>query len=85
MDDNSVAELVDDERLLRFGETELPGDARVFKGGQRTGARAAVVPTDEDDVGFRLGNSRRNRPDAHFSDELHANAGPRVGVFEVVN
>ena len=57
--DDPVAEPVQDERLLRLGQAELPGDARVLERGQRAGAGAAVVAADQDDVAVRLGDARR--------------------------
>ena len=41
--DDAVAQLVQDEHLLRLGEPELPREARVLEAGQRRRARAAVM------------------------------------------
>src|SRR5690606_25604940 len=64
---------------------ELPRPAGVLERGERAGARPAVVPGDEDDVGVRLGHARRHGPDADLADELDVDTGPRVGVLQVVD
>ena len=44
--DDAVAQLVEDEHLLRLGEAELPRQTGVLEAGQRRGAGAAVVAGD---------------------------------------
>ncbi len=61
------------------------GRAGVLDAGQRRGARAAVVPADEHQVGVRLGHAGRDGADAHLGHQLHADARPRVRVLEVVD
>ena len=85
LDRNAVAQAVDDERLLSFGETELPGAARVLHRRERACARAAVVPRNDDVVGLRLGDARGHRAHARFGDELHRDVGRAVGGLEVVD
>ena len=50
----------------------------------RRGTRAAVVPGDQH-VRVRLRHTRRDRADADLGDQLHVDAGARVGVLEVVD
>ena len=83
--DDPVAQAVEQQRLLGLGEAELPGAARVLERGERGGARAAVVAGDQDDVGVRLGDTRGDRADADLGDQLHVDAGLRVGVLQVVD
>ena len=78
LDDDPVAELVQDERLLGLGQAQLPGDAGVLERGQRAGAGAAVVAADQDDVAVRLGHARGDRADADLGHELDADPRPRV-------
>lgn len=58
---DAVAQPVDDERLLRFGESELPGAPRVLHRRERARARAAVVARNHDVVGLGLRHARRDR------------------------
>ncbi len=76
LDDDPVAELVQDEGLLGLGQPELPGDAGVLERGQRAGAGAAVVAADQDDVAVGLGHARRDRADAHLGHQLDADPRP---------
>ena len=69
---DAVAQVVEQQHLLRFGDAELPGRAGVLDRGERRGARAAVVPGDEDDIGVRLGHAGGDGADAGLGDELHA-------------
>ena len=85
LDDDAVAQLVQDERLLGLGEAELPGHARVLERGERARARAAVVAADEDDVGLRLGHAGGDGAHTNLGDELDADAGARVRVLQVVD
>jgi hypothetical protein len=76
LNDDAVAHVVEHERLLRLGQTQLPRRAGVLQRVQRARARAAVVARDEDDVGEGLRGSRRDRPDARLAHELDVNAPP---------
>ena len=40
---------------------------------------------DEDDVGVRLRDTRRNRADSRRTDKLHADARFRVDLLKIVN
>ena len=83
--DDAVAQAVEQQRLLRLGEAELPRCARVLERRERRGAGAAVVTRDEHDVGVRLRHAGRDRADAELGDELHVHARLGVGVLEVVD
>ena len=61
LDDDPVAQLVEDQRLLGLGQPQLPGDAGVLERGQRAGAGATVVAADQDHVAMGLGDARRRR------------------------
>ena len=76
--DDAVAQPVEQQRLLGLGEAELPRRAGVLERGQRRRAGAAVVPGDQDDVGVRLGDARRDRADADLGDQLDVH--PRRGL-----
>ena len=77
------AEPVQYEDLLRLGEPDLPRRARVLDRRQRRRARPAVVTGDEDHVGVRLRDARRDGADAALAHELHADARLRVHVLQI--
>ena len=70
LDAYAAAQVVLDEDLLGLGEAEFPGQAGVFDRGLRRGARAPVVPADEDQVRLALGHAGRNGADTRLCDEL---------------
>ena len=82
---DAVAQAVGHERLLGLGEAELPGQAGVLDGGERRGARAAVVAGDQDHVGLGLGDAGGHGADADLGDELHRDARRGVGDLQVVD
>ena len=53
--------------------------------GERGGTGATVKAADEDDISMRLGHACSDGAHARFGDELHADAGRRVGVLQVVD
>ncbi len=83
--DDPVAKSVEQQRLLRLGQTELPRRARMLLRGQRGGAGAAVVPGDQHHVGMRLGHARGDGADAVLAHQLHVHARTGVGVLQVVD
>jgi hypothetical protein len=64
------AQLVEHERLVRFGKADFPGRAGMLQRGERRSARAAIEAGDGDMVRARLGNTGGDRADADFRDEL---------------
>ena len=62
------------QRLVGFGEADLPGRAGMLDRGQRRGAGAALEARDGDMVGARLGDAGGDRADADFGDELDRDA-----------
>ena len=83
--DDAVAQSVEQQRLLRLGQAELPRPAGVLERRQRAGARTAVVTGDQHDVCFRLADPGRNGADPDLGDELDVHARRRVGVLEIVD
>src|SRR3954469_22763771 len=82
---DTAAEIVEEQCLVRLGEAEFPWDARVFDAGLRRGASAAIVTTDEHNVRVSFGDAGGNGADTDFGDELHADPRFRVSVLEVVD
>ena len=58
LDDDAAAQVVEQQHLVRLGQAQLPGNARVLDAGQRRGAGAAVVAADQHHVGLGLGHAR---------------------------
>ena len=83
--DDAVAQAVEQQRLLRLGETELPRAAGVLERRERRRTGAAVVARDQHDVGLRLRDAGGDGADAHLGDELDVDASLRVGVLEIVD
>ena len=81
--DDAVAELVQDQHLLRLGEAELPRQAGVLETGQRRRAGAAVVAGNQHDVRVRLGDAGGHGADAAFGHELHRDARLGIRVLQV--
>ena len=65
-----VAQPVEQQRLLRLGQAQLPRRAGVLERVQRRRAGAAVVAGDQDDVGLELGHAGRDGADADLADQL---------------
>ena len=72
--DDAVAQPVEQQRLLRLGEAELPRRARVLDRREPRRAGAAVVARDQHHVGVRLRHAGRDRADADLRHELHVHA-----------
>ena len=77
LDEDAVAQAVEDEGLLGLGQAEFPGAAGMLDRRQRAGAGAAVMAADEDFVGMTLGHAGGHRADAHFGNQLHRNLARR--------
>src|SRR5256885_16423303 len=61
LDNDARAQIVEDERLMSFRETELPWDAGVFDASEGRSAGAAIVTADQDHIGVGLGDSGGDR------------------------
>ena len=79
----AAAQVVADQRLLGFGEADLPGRAGMLDRGQRRGAGAALEARYGHVIGVRLGDAGGNGADAHFRNELHRHLAGRVHVLEI--
>ena len=72
---DAAAQPVADQRLVRLGQADLPGRARMLERGQRRGAGAALEAGDGHVIGARLGDAGRHRADADLGHELHRHVG----------
>lgn len=85
LEGNSASKVVENERLVRLGESELPGESSVLDARPARGSGSSIVARDEDVIGLGLGDSGRDDSDADFRDELDGDASARVGALEVVD
>ena len=67
---DAAAQPLAHQRLVGFGEPDLPGAAGVLDRGQRARAGAALEARNRDVVGARLGDAGRDRADADFGHQL---------------
>ena len=63
---NGRSQMVLHQRLVRLGETDLPGKSGVLDRGQRRSTGTTVMPGDQDHVRFGLRHTRRDGPDARL-------------------
>src|SRR5207302_9241889 len=85
LDRDPAAQAVENQRLLRFRQAQLPGRARVPDRRAGRGTRAAVVPRDGDVVGLGFGHARSHGAHSHFRDELHRDGRGGIRVLQVVD
>jgi hypothetical protein len=85
LDPDARAQVVQDQRLLRLGQADLPRHAGRLDRGLRRGSGAAVVAGDQHVVGVRLGDAGGHGPDPDLGDQLHRHARARVGAAQVVD
>ena len=64
---HAAAQVVHHQRLVRFGDAQLPRQAGVLDARERRSARAAAVAGDQDVVGVALGHAGGDRADADFA------------------
>ena len=82
---HAAAEVVEEEDLVGFGKAQLPWSAGIVDRRRWRGTSAAVVTGDEDHIRVGLGDASGDRADADFCDQLHIDAGARVGIFQIVD
>ena len=84
-DDDTAAQVVEQQCLVGFRQAKLPGETGVFDAGDRRCAGAAIIPADQHDVGVGLGHPGSNSTDTDFRYQLDADPGTAVGVFQIVD
>ncbi len=80
-----VTQAVSDQRLLGFHQAKLPRTTRVFHGGERACAGAAVVTGDGDQIRIGFRHTGGNGANARFGNQLHGDHRFRVDLFQVEN
>src|SRR5205807_7082657 len=82
---HAAAKVVHHERLVSFGDSELPRQAGVLDAGNRRRAGTAGVAGNENVIGVSLRNASGDSTDADFTHQLDADARRWIAVFQVVN
>ena len=80
---HAVAELIQEEDLLRFGKSQLPRKSRMAHAGPRRCPCAAVAAADGDAVGLRLDDAGCNGADTRTGGELHVDLRLIIGILQV--
>ena len=60
-DHDAAAQIIEHQRLMRFGQPEFPRNAGMLDAGLRRRAGAAIVAADQNDIGVAFGHARRDR------------------------
>ncbi|OQC28881.1 MAG: hypothetical protein BWX70_01688 [Verrucomicrobia bacterium ADurb.Bin070] len=81
----AVAQFVDEQRLLRLGQPQLPRQPRMLDRRHRRRAGSSVPPADQDQIGLAFRHARGNRPHPGLRHELDADARVGIGVLQVVD
>ena len=82
---DAAAQAIQHQRLLRFGQAELPRRAGVLDRGFGRRPGAAIVTGDRDVIRLGLRNARRDRSDADLRHQLDADRRLRIGVLQIVD
>jgi hypothetical protein len=83
--DDSGAEIIEQQGLVSLGEAEFPGQTGMFNARLRRRARATVVPADQNHIGVGFSHTRRDRADADFRNQFNADSRVVIRVLKVVN
>ncbi len=76
-----IPQTVLNQCLMRFRQTEFPGQTGVMNRTSGRRARSAVITRYENDLCARFRNACRHRSDARFRNEFHGDSRPFVGIF----
>ncbi len=79
------AQVVGQQRLVRFGHAQFPRHAGVADRADRRSTGPAVVAGDGDQVGTGLDHAGGDRTHAGMADQLHRHQRGRVDLLEVVD
>ena len=82
---DAAAQIVEQQRLLGFGQTDFPRRTRMGQRGQGRCTGAAFIAGNRDMVGARLGYACGHRADADFGHQLDRNPRGRVDVLQIVD
>ena len=80
---DTAAQIVQQQRLLGFGQSQFPRNSGVLDGTQGRCSGATAVATDQDNIGMGFRHARCNCPDSDFCYQLHCNAGLRIHILQI--
>ncbi len=85
LDGDAVTKTPEHQGLLGFGEPDLPRQSGMVQRGEQRRAGAPVVTGDQDHVGVRFDDARRDRTDPETADQFDVNTCGGVGAAQVVD
>ncbi len=80
-----AAQVVQQERLVGLGNTQLPGEAGMLDAALGRRARTAIIAADEHHIGMSFGDAGGDGPHTHLRHQLDVDPGILVGVLQVVD
>ena len=80
-----VPKSVFQQRLVGFRQAQLPRQAGVLDGTDRSSSRSPVVAGDQNHLGPRFGNARGHGANACLGHQFDGYAGVFVSVFQIVD
>src|SRR5258705_8420434 len=81
----AATEIVEQQCLMGLSESEFPRFTGVLYARQRCRTGATVVTANENDVSAGFGYSGGNCSNTNFGNQLHADSGLRVCIFQIVD
>ena len=85
LNDNLRTQIVLDQRLVCFCQTQFPRQTCIVNGAARSRTGTAVITGNQDDSCTSLGNAGCNGADTGFRNQLHGDTSLFVGIFQVVD
>ncbi len=85
LNDDPAAQPVEQQGLMRFRQSQLPGQPGMLDAALRRCAGSAIIATDEDDIGMALGNTGGDSPNPYFGHQLDVDTSIGIGVFQIMD
>lgn len=85
LDSHTSTQIIQNERLMRLGQTKFPGKTGVLDTYPPRSTGATIVARNEDMIRLRLCHTTGDDANTHLRDELHRNASARIGAFKVID
>ena len=71
--------------MLRFGQSQLPGNPGVFDRAHWGSARASIMSGNLDHIGVGLGHPRGNGSHTRLSHQFHRYLRAWIGLLQVID
>lgn len=85
LDNDTIAKIIEHERLMGLRETKLPRQTRVFDASPLRRTGAAVMTGNSYMICLGLGHPTSDDSDTDFRNKLDGNARARVRALEIVD